>query len=229
MRYAIYFVPEPDTDLALFGAAWLGRDIESGRALDRPAAPGFTSRQIDAITAAPRRYGFHATLKPPFHLREGRAEDALLEAAERFALSQAAFVGPKPKLAAIGRFLALVPEEPCEAIDRLAGACVEHFDGFRRPASEQENARRREANLTPRQDALLSRWGYPYVFDEFRFHMTLTAELDAATRGRIAPVLETMASPVLRVPLAFRSLTVVVEPEPGGAFMLRRRYPLRSS
>jgi Protein of unknown function (DUF1045) len=36
--------------------------------------------------------------------------------------------------------------------------------------------------LTPRQREYLDRWGYPYVMEEFRFHMTLTGQLDAERR-----------------------------------------------
>ena len=37
-----------------------------------------------------------------------------------------------------------------------------------------------KSGLTDRQEALLTQWGYPYVMEEFRFHITLTGALDPA-------------------------------------------------
>ena len=59
----------------------------------------------------------------------------------------------------------------------MAGACVRDLDEFRAPAGEAELARRRKAGLSARQEALLTQWGYPYVFEEFRFHLTLSGRL----------------------------------------------------
>jgi 2'-5' RNA ligase len=43
--------------------------------------------------------------------------------------------------------------------------------------------------MTPRQVEYLDRWGYPYVMEEFRFHMTLTRRLDAVRRAAILAML----------------------------------------
>jgi len=64
---------------------------------------------------------------------------------------------------------------------------VEHFDLFRRPPDEAEIARRRKAKLTAQQEAYLQKWGYPYVFDEFRFHMTLTRRLTPEEKQSVMP------------------------------------------
>ena len=64
------------------------------------------------------------------------------------------------------------------------------LDPFRAPLTPSERARRRPEDLDPRRRALLDRWGYPHVFEAFRFHMTLTGRLadDAreAWRARLA-------------------------------------------
>ena len=73
--------------------------------------------------------------------------------------------------------------EPSAALQALADACVEQLDRFRAPPSDAELARRRRASLTPRQDAMLVRWGYPYVFDTWFFHMTLTRRLTPGRSG----------------------------------------------
>ena len=228
MRYAIYFVPEPDTALARFGAAWLGRDIESGHAVAQPPVSGFDAGVLHALTAEPRRYGFHATLKPPFALAPGRTEAQLLDAVAHLANTDAAFALPSLRLAAIGRFLALVPAAACPRINALADSCVAALDAFRAPPSEGELARRRAARLTAAQDALLVRWGYPYVFDEYRFHMTLTNSLEATMRERLMPVLNALAEPVASRPAPVASLSVAAEPSPGSDFVLLKRVPLRT-
>lgn len=227
MRYAIYFIPERDTALARFGAAWLGRDVDSGHAVAQPPVPGFDAGALSALTAAPRRYGFHATLKPPFALAQRRTEAQLLDAVAHLASTDTAFALPPLRLAAIGRFLALVPATSDPRINTLADSCVATLDEFRAPSSESELARRRAARLTPAQDALLVRWGYPYVFDEYRFHMTLTGSLEATTRVRLMPVLNALAEPAACRPVSIASLSVVVEPSPGGDFVLLKRVPLR--
>ena len=67
-RYAIYYVPAPDSDLDRFGAQLLGYDAFSGEDLPLPdgilpAAPDWHD-----LTSDPRKYGFHATLKAPMSL-----------------------------------------------------------------------------------------------------------------------------------------------------------------
>jgi len=44
---------------------------------------------------------------------------------------------------------------------------------------------RRQAVLSPAQDALLVRWGYPYVMEYFRFHCSLTGSLQGVTAQQV--------------------------------------------
>lgn len=170
-RFAIYYVP-PVGPLADFGASWLGWDVLHGCEASQPNMPG-----LDDITMTPRKYGFHATLKPPFRLAEGQNVPALEAAASDLAVSLAPAICDGLELTTLGGFLALTPQDDMQAVRRVAGACVRELDQFRAPASQAELARRRKAGLSPRQKALLAQWGYPYVMEEFRFHMTLTARL----------------------------------------------------
>jgi hypothetical protein len=105
---------------------------------------------------------------------------------------------------------------------------VESLDRFRRPADAREVERRRAGGLNAKQDAYLLRWGYPYVFDEYRFHITLTGRLDDGARERLIPFLEHTASPMAGVPVPVVDLCVVVEREANGDFTLLKRFPLRS-
>jgi putative phosphonate metabolism protein len=219
MRYAIYFVPTANDPLWSFGTRWLGRDPETGTAY-----PQETSHA--AITKEPRRYGFHATLKPPFALAAGQTAEALFAAAEEFARRHPAFDVARMKLAALGHFLAVVPALEAPGLHALADACVRDFDRFRAPSDAAEFAKRRQKKLTARQDDYLVRWGYPYVFDEFRFHLTLTGPLDPAS---LAQTQSQLASPVLEAPLAVREIAIFEEPADGAPFTLKRRFSLGSS
>lgn len=179
-RYAIYYAPAPESPLWTFGSAVLGYDAATGEPRAPLAPDGLTLSDWSAITAQPRRYGFHATLKAPFHLADGASEDDLIAAGQAFARRRRPFALPELDVGAVASFAALKPVERSQHIDELAGACVEAFEPFRAPPSPEETARRREASLSERQLESLVRWGYPYVFEDFRFHMTLTGSLPDA-------------------------------------------------
>lgn len=236
-RLAIYFAPGARSALARFGATWLGRDAERGVDLAPPTVPGMPADRLRALTAAPRRYGFHATLKAPFRLAEGYRPGAVLGEVEDFARRRKAItltgldlveIGPKetgPKEA--GPFLALVPKLPLPALADLANDCVRHFDDYRAPPESGEIARRRAAGLTPHQDDLLHRWGYPFVFSEFRFHLTLTGPVpDPLARAALLAYLRALDPCPWAGPIAIDSLCAFLEPAPGRPFRLIARFPL---
>jgi putative phosphonate metabolism protein len=225
MRYAIYYAPEPKDPLAAFGRAWLGRDAETGAAVDQPQLDGKTPQWLADITAEPRRYGFHGTLKAPFHLAAGSTEEDLLRAATAFAAVRPSVAVPRLALRAMGDFIALVPQMRVPTLDALAGDCVRSFDVFRAPPEPAELARRREG-LSTRQAELLVQWGYPYVLDEFRFLLTLTGKLSSDDRKALMPVLEKMTDPFKRTPLAIRSICIFKQPEPDAPFTVLARFPL---
>jgi putative phosphonate metabolism protein len=228
-RYAIYYAPASSSALGRFGAAWVGRDAATGEALAQPAVPGIDGERLAAITAEARRYGFHATLKAPFRLAPGKSREALLDAAAAFAAARRPFPLPPLALAELDGFLALMPDGRPETVHALADDCVAAFDRFRAPPDDAEIARRRAAGLTPAQDANLVRWGYPYVFDEFRFHLTLTNRLDAAARAQVRDRLAPLLVDVLAEPAAVDSVCVFEEPAPGAAFRLAARSSFGSS
>jgi hypothetical protein len=190
-RYAIYYIPEPKTTLAALGSALLGRDSEKGKAIPQADLTGFSQQSLFDLTADVRRYGLHATLKAPFFLKKGMTEHDLLLSAARFVMGRQNITLPRIELARISSFVALVPSregpkglEAIEDINTLAADAVVFFDPFRATPSEQELARREAQKLTVRQRALLVEWGYPYVFDEYRFHITLTDKLHDSEEAR---------------------------------------------
>ncbi|HET8728293.1 MAG TPA: DUF1045 domain-containing protein [Alphaproteobacteria bacterium] len=224
-RYAIYYAPEDGGVLEALGRSWLGRDARTGKAVDRPEVPGIAPNRLHAITEDPRRYGFHGTLKPPFALAGGHDREGLVEAIERFAAGRAAFAIPALRLAELGSFLALVPGSPCAELDALAADCVRAFDPYRAPPSEAELLRRKASGLSPRQERYLAEWGYPYVFDEFRFHLTLTGRVpDAEERATVRAFLESVTAPVCREPVEVVSLCLFEQPDREAPFILTRRF-----
>jgi len=226
LRYAIYWAPRPGSPLSRFGNGWLGRDPDP--AGGEPAFPldGPMPRGWDKVVAEPRTYGFHATLKPPFRLAPGRSEHELVVALEGLAASLRPVDAVDLRLGAPGRFLALVPTSRRREIDLLAGYCIETLDEFRAPLDTAELARRRAAGLTPRQDGLLLRWGYPFVFSEFRFHMTLTTGMERVARDRVRAALEDAASDACRTPEDIADLCLFVQRGAGSSFSLARRFPM---
>lgn len=225
-RYALYWAPPAQSEFAERGAAWLGRDAEWGKQIPRPALAGFDPDYLDAVTAAPRRYGLHATLKPPFQLASGRSLAELEAEIHRFAVAQTPVKASILQIAQVDRFLALIPATPSAAINALAQDCVEHFDRFRFPPSDAELKRRRSARLTPAQEVNLQRWGYPYVKDDFRFHITLTGRLEPSAAERLIPALKAYFAPVMSEPFEAHEIALFVESTPGASFRLLRRFRL---
>lgn len=219
-RYALYFAPPPDSALWKFASRWLGRDAATGETLDPPdgVSPDWT--------ADPRRYGFHATLKPPMALAPGRDEAELLAAAADFAAGHTRFTAPSLRLAELGRFLALIPSAPSEALDEFAAECVRAFDPFRAPPPASDLEKRRAHGLTPRQDDYLRHWGYPYVFEEFRFHMTLTSSLDDDARTAARSLLEPAVAPFTRDPLVIDALSIFKQDTRDAPFRIIARFGL---
>jgi putative phosphonate metabolism protein len=225
-RYAIYWTPDPAGPLAAFGAGWLGHDPALGRSVSRLVLPGINTRSQDAATLSPRRYGLHGTLKPPFALAPGADAAGLESRLATFAAAMPAFIVPALMLADIKGFLALVPSSPCPALHDLADATVRSFDDLRAPAPEAELSRRRKAGLTPRQDGHLVRWGYPYVFEDFAFHLTLTERLDEVTRQRFRVALEPLVAPFCDAPWSVDAISLLRQERPAEPFVLVRRLLL---
>lgn len=184
-RYALYFAPAADSALWRFGSGTLGYDALTGEDLPFAVPDGCDATDWPELTAEPRHYGFHATLKAPFELAEGRSEEGLRAFSRNYAAGLDGVTLPGLSVAALGSFVALIPSQPSDALQRFAFALVQAFEPFRAPLSEADMARRLKSPLTPAQHAYLQAYGYPYVGDAFRFHMTLTGSLPPE---RVAPV-----------------------------------------
>lgn len=223
VRYAVYAAPDPG-QLADFAAGWLGWDPEAGVARAQPTLSGLP-RPLAELAEAPRKYGFHGTLKPPFRLAAGVSRANLETELATLAASLPAVTLDGLALARIGGFLALVPEGDTRGLERLAAEVVAGLDRNRAPASEGEMARRRAAGLSPRQEAHLVHWGYPYVMDEFRFHFTLTGKLSPDEAEATAAILRPLVEPLIPRPFTIGDLCLFGE-DRAGMFHILHRYAL---
>ncbi|KRS11778.1 phosphonate metabolism protein [Roseovarius atlanticus] len=221
-RYAVYHTPQGA--LGRFGADWLGWDLETGRPTTPPDIEGLPA-PWDDITGTPRKYGFHATIKPPFRLAEGKTETDLLTAFAKHCTRTAPVTLDGLELAQLGRFLALVPTGDTKPLNRLAADIVRTLDPFRARPTDADLARRRASGLTPEQDALLLQWGYPYVMDQFRCHYTLSGKLPKAQATQLRAALDPVLTPLLPHPFVLDTLSLCGE-DAAGRFHLVHRATL---
>lgn len=223
-RYAIYLAPSPETPLWRAASAVIGRDAVTGEALPFPPLSPCDAEDWAEVTAEPRRYGFHATLKAPFELAEGADEALLLAAARGFAQARHGFAIADLSVKAMKSFVALTPDTPHTDLDGLAADCVVAFEPFRAPLSAAERARRVASLADPRHVASVDRWGYPWVFEDFRFHMTLTGSLPEGRRETIRAGLAAFLGDVAR-PLAVDAIVVFHQERRDAPFRVLQRFP----
>jgi putative phosphonate metabolism protein len=229
-RYAIYFTLAQNDALYQLAAQWLGYDFYQGNkpaiqmdhhAILKPLFP-YTD-----YTAKASLYGFHATLKAPFRLKPRISHKQLVKMLKHFSRLYQPFSCSALKLKQIGNFLALVPENECKSLNRLARDCVQTFDVFRDKLDADEIARRNPASLTDNQRLMLENWGYPYVLDEFRFHMTMTDALSAQQIERCQPLLESYFHPYTSRALVIDQLCLCYQATERSPFVVLESYPLK--
>jgi putative phosphonate metabolism protein len=225
-RYAIYYAPERATKLWQFGTSVLGADPETADAVPQIVPDGFDPDDWRSLTASARRYGFHATLKAPFELAPGKTEAQLFAAFRAFAGRQIAFSAPPLTPVLYGDYATLQEMTPDPRLQALAGLCVREFDAFRAPLSDSDRARRKPEGLSARERGHLDRFGYPYVFEDFAFHMTLAGPLPESRGAQVHAALAAAYDTAVRdEDFSVRSLSIFVEPQPGAPFLLALRAP----
>ncbi len=223
MRVALYYAPPIDDPLHAAASAWLGRDAETNAPVRQPALP-----DIAAVTADARGYGFHATLKAPMRLAEGVTWDRFVAEVEALAAGIRPFDLPPLSVQDLHGFLAIRETAPSHALQALSDLCVAGVDHLRAPLLEAELAKRRKNGLPPVQEALLSRWGYTYVFGEFFFHMTLTRRLTAAERAIYLPAATDYFDALLEQPRRVTDIAIFTQASPDAPFVIAQRVPLAS-
>ena len=227
-RYAIYFAPEPDSAFEQAGSLCLGRNARTGWSDEPLPVAGIPKARLQVINAPPRRYGFHGTLKAPFHLNDQFIEANLVEAIDRLASQIDAFALPPLAVKCLGNFIALVPQQESSDLRNLAERCVSDLDAFRAPMTDSDRARRNPDRLTLQQRNNLDRWGYPYVFDEFRFHMTLSGPVEVGEASKLIEAYRIVLEPVLNMLIQADAITLFVQKEPDQPFSIKQRFPLKT-
>jgi len=227
-RYAIYYTAAQSSALDRFGASLLGYDAYGGDELPFPDGVMQTIPDWRDLTHDPRKYGFHATLKAPMVLADGKAEAQLAAACELFADLARPVPVIQPVVDSISGFIAVIPAEPSAELELLAADATKAFDPFRAPLSPEDHARRNPAALTPRQRDYLDRWGYPYVFEEFRFHMTLTGRLPAERREQVVAMLRERFAATGIGPLAIDAIALCRQDNPNSRFRVIGRWQLQN-
>lgn len=227
-RYAIYYAPATDAPLWRAATAWIGRDPADAAATGSEIA-GIDRDLLSANSVSANRYGFHATIKAPMALAEGVELGQLEAALEEFGAVTAPVSIGRLKPALIEGFLALIPEVQTPELTAFAGEVVETFDRFRAPMGAAERERRmRGGTMSARQAELLERFGYPYVFEEFRFHMTLTDRLAEGLRAPMLAAAEAHFGPLLAEPVMLDRLVVFGEPEAEAPFVRLSEFELKA-
>lgn len=220
-RFALYYAPSTTSLLWERAQIWLGAEP------DGTDGPALSAGERLPLVRSARRYGFHATIKAPMALRAGQSRDSLMDAVDRFAAVTAPVeIGPlviKP----LKGFLALVPEVQGSALTGFAQSVVEAFDGFRAPMAAEDRERRLRSGLSARQTELLDQFGYPYVAEEFRFHMTLTDRLEDSVIGTVQAAAEDWFAPALKAPFSLDQLVIFGEAAPGAPFARQESFVLR--
>ena len=211
-RYGIYYTF--DEAIGETGAKWLGWDIARARA---HAAEDYTKR--------PCKYGFHATVKAPFHLADGKTEADLQHAFNTLCATVSPVTPGALQLKSIGRFLALTIKGDDTALKSLASTVVRNMDVLRAPLTNDAIARRMKSRLSDAQIANLHRWGYPYVMDNYQFHVTLTGPVKEPQSEEVHAKATRVFTPLLHTSFALAHLTLVGE-RADGHFVQITRLPL---
>lgn len=203
-RYAVYYVPDFQSQLYRLGSALLGRCVETGAALPRPELKNIYREELVRHTRRASLYGFHGTIVAPF---ETEAESFELESLlATIARASEPFILNGLRLTVMDKtFAALTPESGPEQLARLESQCVKAFSPFRLPLAASDLARR--GPLSPKLRANLINWGYHLVFDEFKFHLTVADSLPDLA-GAFLAALESYLEPVLNRPLVFDRLAL---------------------
>ena len=217
-RYAIYYVPEGQSAFYRFGAATLGYDAIGKKEVQQPQSLKDAVDGWRELTEDPRRYGFHATLKAPFRLSSVANESSLLAAFEAFVKRPRTIPVIRPVVRLLRHFVAIFNDAPNSDLSALADACVIEFETFRAVLTAQDRERRLKSRLTPAQIALLDRWGYPYVFDEFFFHMSLTGRVPREQHDSVHAVLASQFALLSLQTLAIDQLALLRQDYSGASF-----------
>src|SRR5471032_2375452 len=208
MRYAIYFCPSSDSALGRLGRDWLASST------DAPELPGISAERRNALLVKVRRYGWHATIRAPFTPMGNVTYADVRRAITSVAHARASFELPL-HIHRLAGFLALRPCIDGIAPRQLAATCLKSLLPLCAPLSN-EVLDRRSVVLDADEVTLLQDYGYPYVLDRYRFHLTLSAP---ATESEEHAMRQWLAPRVAELPsMQVDALSICREVTPDDAF-----------
>lgn len=216
MRYALYCTPPTNHPLRALIEPWFACSAH-GTQVDADTGP-FSNQEHTALIASRARYGFHATMKAPFHLAAGYDANNLPVVLKGLATRQNAVNVGQLQVSRFGNYLALAPINQPQSLTDLAQAVVEAFEPARAPLSDEDLARRDKPNLSERERELLLRWGYAASEENFKFHMTLAGPVDGDLLDRAQDYLTDLLALALVEPFIVETLALFGEPNPPGLF-----------
>lgn len=228
-RYAIYYAPRAGSDVWRLASEWLGHDSASGGDVNQFVPNGISAQDFIHATMSPRRYGFHATIKAPMRLAPGVSPEQFLNAIESYARTQHAVEIGYMQISQLAGFLAITPVAQSGDVTQFAAEVVAYFDRFRAPLSEEDRQKRLATGLTHRQVELVEQYGYPYVMEEYRMHLTLTDRLDMEMSDKLLAEAERYFAPTLEAPWTLDTIAVYREAEAGAPFVRLEDFSLNTA
>lgn len=228
-RYAIYYCPPQENLLNKAAEEWLGYSAWLHEEVARPDGLSLPLDQLSKITSKPAVYGFHATLKAPMRLAEDCTFAMLSKAVEECAGILESIDIKVLTLRWIGSFLALVPDASSQELQNLSGAIVGQLDSMRAPLTDADIERRNPSKLTPNQLSHLHQWGYPYVGDEFRFHMTLSGPVAEEQKQEVENAARQHFGDLIDSPIYVDQLVISKQLDAQSRFRCISAHPLQPS
>ena len=218
-RYAVYYSPSDQSELAGFGEAILRRT-----AVQIPELDDGIGQERRRMLKRPRHYGFHATLKAPFELANGTTVEKLGDAVQALSVTLETIPLAGLRICSFNGFAALAFERQPESCAFLARRSVLELEPFRAPLSEEDYLRRNPDQLSDRQRGFLKEFGYHHILDDFDFHMTLSGELPPDPTRFLAWLDQEFRRMVSDVPLLDR-LALFMQPDRESPFTRIAEYP----
>ena len=228
-RYAVYFCPPPSHPLTQAAEEWLGYSAWRQEDVERADDFPLPQDHISELTAKPAVYGFHATLKAPMRLAEDCTPETLSQAVDECAGLLESVTIDVLTLRWIGSFLALVPSENSIELQKLSGVVVSQLDSMRAPLTDADIQKRNPSKLTTNQLRHLHQWGYPYVGDEFRFHMTLTGPVSQPDQPQVEKAARRHFGDLIDQPIYVYQLVISKQLDPQSPFKCLSTHQLQPS
>ncbi len=207
-RYAIYYAPSENSELDLFGKCLLGWDpykgVETTKS-DLSKLPSF--KKFSSLVLTPKQYGFHGTIKAPFKLKNEYTYNDLENKVREISKQIHSFYFDQLIIKKLGNFIGLIPTNNLK-VNAVSNKFVEELDYLRDELSESEIKKRKPHKLTSNQKQMLFKWGYPYVFDEFKFHLTLTSKLNVVEIDDVLRSLQNILKQVNLNKISFNNICI---------------------